>query len=232
MAAPPMVRLPSVACAVLACASVACATARTRSADLSPSERRQVLTQPEHSHWRLPAPDRFDVAIETTKGTFVLAIDRSLAPRGVDRFYQLVRAGFFDDSRFYRVVPGFIAQFGIPGDPTVTPLWKDRAIEDDSVRASNVRGTIAFAMNGPNTRTTQVFISLVDNSRLDAQGFSPLGRVVEGMDVVDRLYGGYGENAGGGIRAGRQGRMMAEGNAHLDREYPQLDRLIRARVRP
>jgi cyclophilin family peptidyl-prolyl cis-trans isomerase len=227
-----MVRLASIACAVLACASVACATARTRSADLSPSERRQVLMQPEHSHWRLRAPDRFDVTIETTKGTFVLAIDRSLAPRGVDRFYQLVRAGFFDDSRFYRVVPGFIAQFGIPGDPTVTPLWKDRAIEDDSGRASNVRGTIAFAMNGPNTRTTQLFISLVDNSRLDAQGFSPLGRVVEGMDVVDRLYGGYGENAGGGIRAGRQGRMMAEGNAHLDREYPQLDRLIRARVRP
>jgi cyclophilin family peptidyl-prolyl cis-trans isomerase len=229
MTAPPMVRLASIACAVLACASVACATVRT--ADLSPSERRQLLMQPEHSHWRLPAPDRFDVTIETTKGTFVLAIDRSLAPRGVDRFYQLVRAGFFDDSRFYRVVPGFIAQFGIPGDPTVTPLWKDRAIEDDSVRASNVRGTIAFAMNGPNTRSTQLFISLVDNSRLDAQGFSPLGRVVEGMDVVDRLYGGYGENAGGGIRAGRQGRMMAEGNTHLDRDYPQLDRLIRATIK-
>jgi len=232
MTAPPVVRLASIACAVLACTSVACATPRTRSSALSPSEQRQLLMQPEHSHWRLAAPDRFDVAIETTKGTFVLAIDRALAPRGVDRFYQLVRAGFFDDSRFYRVVPGFIAQFGIPGDPTVTPLWKDRAIEDDSVRASNVRGMIAFAMNGPNTRTTQLFISLVDNSRLDTQGFSPLGTVVEGMDVVDRLYGGYGENAGGGIRAGRQGRMMAEGNAHLDRDYPQLDRLIRARVRP
>jgi homoserine O-acetyltransferase len=143
-----------------------------------------------------------------------------------------VQAGYFDDSRFFRVVPGFIAQFGIPGDPAVTQVWKDRAIEDDSVRTSNVRGTIAYAMNGPNTRTTQLFVSLADNSRLDAQGFSPLGRVVEGMDVVDRLYGGYGENAGGGIRRGQQGRMMAEGNAHLDRDYPRLDRLIRASVTP
>ena len=232
MTTPTTVRLGIIACAALACASIACATTRAPAVDLSPGERRTLLMQPEHSHWRQPAPDRFNVAVETTKGTFVLAIERALAPKGVDRFYQLVRAGFFDDSRFYRVVPGFIAQFGIPGDPTVTPMWKDRAIEDDSVRASNVRGTIAFAMNGVNTRTTQLFISLVDNSRLDAQGFSPLGRVVDGMDVVDRLYGGYGENAGGGIRAGRQGRMMAEGNAHLDREYPQLDRLIRATVRP
>jgi cyclophilin family peptidyl-prolyl cis-trans isomerase len=217
--------------AALACTALACSTSRPRSTELSPSERRAALMQPEHAHWRRPAPERFTVAIETTKGTFVLALERALAPKGVDRFHQLVSAGFFDDSRFYRIVPGFIAQFGLPGDPTVTPLWKDRAIEDDSVRASNVRGTIAFAMNGPNTRTTQLFISLADNSRLDAQGFSPLGRVVDGMDVVDRLYGGYGENAGGGIRAGRQGRMMSEGNAHLDRDYPQLDRLIRATVR-
>ena len=209
----------------------ACTAARTQPASLTPTERRALLMQPSHAHWTQPAPQRFDVAVETSKGTFVLAIDRSLAPKGVDRFYQLVRAGYFDDSRFYRVVPGFIVQFGVPGDPTVTPLWKDRAIDDDSVRASNVRGTIAFAMNGPNTRTTQLFISLVDNIRLDSTGFSPLGRVVEGMDVVDRLYGGYGENAGGGIRGGRQGRMMAEGNAHLDREYPLLDRLIRAYIR-
>jgi homoserine O-acetyltransferase len=217
--------------AALACTALACSTSPPRSTELSPTERRAALMQPEHAHWRQPAPERFTVAIETTKGTFVLALERALSPKGVDRFHQLVSAGFFDDSRFYRIVPGFIAQFGIPGDPTVTPMWKDRAIDDDSVRASNVRGTIAFAMNGPNTRTTQLFISLVDNSRLDAQGFSPLGRVVEGMDVVDRLYGGYGENAGGGIRAGRQGRMMAEGNAHLDRDYPQLDRLIRATIR-
>lgn len=212
-------------------AGAGCSGARGRSeAAASPAEQRARLLQPGDDHWRRPAPEKFDVAIETTKGTFVLAIERALAPRGVDRFYQLVQAGYFDDSRFYRVVPGFIAQFGVAGDPAVARAWKDRPIDDDSVRASNVRGTIAFAMNGPNTRTTQLFISLVDNSRLDAQGFSTLGRVVSGMDVVDRLYGGYGENAGGGIRGGRQGRMMAEGNAHLDRDYPMLDRLVRASV--
>ena len=193
--------------------------------------RRAVLLNPADRHWSQPAPEHFRVAIETTKGTFVLAIDRALAPLGVDRFHQLVTAGYFDDSRFFRVVPGFIAQFGIAGDPAVAQVWKDRAILDDSVRTSNVRGTIAFAMTGPNTRTTQLFVSLADNSRLDAQGFSPLGSVVEGMDVVDRLYGGYGENAGGGMRAGKQARMMAEGNAHLDRDYPNLDRLVRAYVK-
>ena len=193
---------------------------------------RAVLLQPTDRHWSQPAPQHFRVVVETTKGTFVLAIDRALAPRGVDRFHQLVTAGYFDDSRFFRVVPGFIAQFGIAGDPAIAQVWKDRAIVDDSVRTSNVRGTIAFAMTGPNTRTTQLFVSLVDNSRLDAQGFSPLGTVVEGMDVVDRLYGGYGENAGGGMRAGKQARMMAEGNAHLDRDYPMLDRIRRAYIVP
>jgi len=192
---------------------------------------RAVLLLPTDRHWSQPAPQHFRVVVETTKGTFVLAIDRALAPRGVDRFHQLVTAGYFDDSRFFRVVPGFIAQFGIAGDPAVAQVWKDRAIVDDSVRTSNVRGTIAFAMTGPNTRTTQLFVSLVDNSRLDAQGFSPLGSVVDGMDVVDRLYGGYGENAGGGMRAGKQARMMTEGKAHLDRDYPNLDRLVRAYVR-
>ena len=190
-----------------------------------------MLLDPASSFWSHPAPPRFTVVIETTKGTFALDIERALAPRGVDRFHALVRGGYFDDSRFFRVVPGFIAQFGIAGDPAVAQAWKDRAFPDDSVKASNVRGTIAFAMTGPNTRTTQLFVSLADNSRLDAQGFSPLGRVVEGMDVVDRIYGGYGENAGGGMRAGRQARMMAEGNEHLDRDFPNLDRLIRASVR-
>jgi homoserine O-acetyltransferase len=128
-------------------------------------------------------------------------------------------------------VPGFIAQFGIPGDPAITQVWKDRRMPDDSARASNVRGMIAYAMTGPNTRTTQLFISLVDNSRIDAQGFAPIGRVVSGMEVVDQLYGGYGETAGGGMRAGRQERMMSEGNGHLDRDFPKLDRILRARVR-
>ena len=125
---------------------------------------RAVLLQPTDRHWSQPAPQHFRVVVETTKGTFVLAIDRALAPRGVDRFHQLVTAGYFDDSRFFRVVPGFIAQFGIAGDPAIAQVWKDRAIADDSVRTSNVRGTIAFAMTGPNTRTTQLFVSLVETA--------------------------------------------------------------------
>ena len=195
-----------------------------------PTDKRALLLDTANAYWSEPAPARYEVTVETTKGEIVIAVDRALSPRGADRLYRLVRAGYFDDSRFFRVVPGFIAQFGIPGDPAIAQAWKGRAIADDSVRTSNVRGTIAFAMTGPNTRTTQLFVSLVDNSRLDAQGFSPLGSVVEGMDVVDRLYGGYGENAGGGMRAGKQARMMAEGNAHLDRDYPMLDRIRRAYV--
>jgi homoserine O-acetyltransferase len=210
--------------------AMSCRASRTGGAALSPNERRSILVHPDDAYWRQLAPSRFDVSVETTKGTFVIEVDRALAPRGVDRFYGLVRAGYFDDSRFFRVVPRFIAQFGIPGDPVVTRAWKDRVIEDDSARASNVRGTIAYAMTGPNTRTTQLFISLVDNTRIDVQNFAPIGRIVTGMDVVDRLYSGYAESAGGGMRAGQQRRMLEEGNAHLDREYPLLDRIIRARV--
>ena len=207
-----------------------CHRASTGSGTPSAAEGRKLLLEPSAAYWSQPAPATYRVSVETTKGTFVIAVDRTLAPRGADRFYRLVRAGYFDDSRFFRVVPGFIAQFGIPGDPAITRVWKDRPMADDSVRTSNVRGTIAYAMTGPNTRTTQLFISLVDNSRLDTQGFSPIGRIVLGMEVVDQLYGGYGESAGGGMRAGKQDRMLTEGNGHLDRDFPKLDRIVRARV--
>lgn len=190
------------------------------------------LLRPHAAFWHERAPEQFRVRFETTKGPFVVAVTRALAPIGVDHFYNLVRAGYYDDSRFSRVVPRFIVQFGIAGDPRVTAQWKDRPITDDPVRASNVRGTIAYAMTGPNTRTTQLFISLADNARLDAQGFAPLGRVVDGMDVVDALYGGYGETSGGGLRAGHQGAAIAGGNAWFDRHYPKLDRLISARIVP
>ena len=206
---------------------------RTGHADpaASATERRELLLRPDAEYWNEPSPAEYRVSVETTKGRFVIAVTRALAPRGADRFYRLVSAGYFDDSRFFRVVPGFIAQFGIPGDPAITRVWKDRRIPDDSARASNGRGMIAYAMTGPNTRTTQLFISLVDNSRrIDAQGFAPIGRVVSGMEVVDQLYGGYGETAGGGMRAGHQDRMMTEGNQHLDRDFPKLDRILRARV--
>jgi cyclophilin family peptidyl-prolyl cis-trans isomerase len=208
----------------------ACHRAGSAAPVASTTERRELLLQPDAAYWNEPAPSEYTVSVETTKGTVVIAVTRALAPRGADRFYRLVRAGYFDDSRFFRVVPGFIAQFGIPGDPAITRVWKDRPMADETARASNVRGTIAYAMTGPNTRTTQLFISLVDNSQLDGQGFSPIGRVVSGMEVVDQLYGGYGESAGGGMRAGRQDRMLNEGNRHLDREFPKLDRLLKARV--
>jgi homoserine O-acetyltransferase len=165
--------------------------------------------------------------VETTQGDFVLEVRREWAPIGADRLYNLVRAGFYDDSRFYRVTQRF-AQFGIPGRPEIAAVWRDVAIPDDPVRQSNTRGRFAFAMTGPNARTTQIYICLTDMSVQDKDGFAPLGTVQEGLDVVDKLYNGYGESAGGGMRGGRQGRIFAEGNAHLDRDFPKLDRLIRA----
>ena len=192
---------------------------------------RGVLRAPSNALWTARAPESFRATVETTKGTFVVEVQRDWSPLGADRFYNLARTGFFDDSRFFRVLPGFIAQFGIPGDPAITAVWKDRAFPDDSVRQSNVRGTTAFAMTGPGTRTTQLYINRKNNPQLDAQGFSPIGRVVQGMDVVDALYDGYGDDAGGGVRAGRQQRMLSEGYAYLDRDYPLLDRLIRVTVR-
>lgn len=192
--------------------------------------RREALLKPADSLWQAHAPARFVVAFETTKGAFTMEVQRDWAPLGADRLFNLVRAGFFDDSRFFRVREGFIAQFGLPGDPAVAPHWIGNVIPDDPVRETNVRGTAAFAMTGPDTRTTQVYINLDDNTRLDEQGFAPFGRITSGMDVVDQLYAGYDESAGGGVRGGRQGRIIGEGNAHLDRDFPLLDRLITARI--
>ncbi len=172
----------------------------------------------------------FRVRVETTRGAFVVEVWRAWAPHGADRLYQLVRAGFFDDSRFFRVRSAFVAQFGIAGDPAVATAWRAAAIPDDPVRQTNARGTISYAMTGPDTRTTQLFINLVDNARLDAQGFAPLGRVVDGMEIVDRLYAGYGERSGGGMRGGQQDSVFVLGNAYLDRAFPRLDRLLRAQI--
>ncbi len=177
------------------------------------------------------APDSFLVHFETSRGTFTVEVTRAWAPRGADRFYDLVRQGYYDDARFHRVVPGFIVQWGIAGNPELTAAWIDNTIPDDTARlSSNTRGAIAFAFTEPHTRSTQVYINLVDNTRLDDQGFPPFGRVVVGMDVVDALYGGYGEDSGGGVRAGRQDSLVLQGNAYLDRAFPHLDRIIRASV--
>ncbi|MDP9120743.1 MAG: peptidylprolyl isomerase [Acidobacteriota bacterium] len=195
-----------------------------------PKDRRAALLDPRHELWGRRAPEVFRVRFETSQGEMVVEAHREWAPHGADRLYELVAAGFFDDSRFFRVVPGFVAQFGIAGDPAVTAVWKERPIPDDPVREGNARGTVAFAMTGPGTRSTQLYINLADNARLNGQGFAPVGRVTAGMDVVDRLYGGYGEGAGGGMRGGRQGKLLAGGNAYLDTQFPKLDRLLSARL--
>jgi cyclophilin family peptidyl-prolyl cis-trans isomerase len=196
------------------------------------AERAEALRDPRHPLWGRPAPAVYRVRIDTTGGAFILEVNRSLAPRGADRFYHLVETGFYDDSRFYRVIGGRFVQFGIPGNPAVAGVWRNERFADDPVRASNVRGTFAYAMTGPDARTTQIYINTGDQSRQDADGFAPFGKVVEGMDIVDRLNAEYGENSGGGMRAGRQGKLFEEGNAYLDREFPRLDKLIKATIIP
>jgi len=178
------------------------------------------------------APSVFRVSFETTAGSFVMEVHRDWAPHGADRFYGLVRAGYYDDSRFFRVVPGRWAQFGNSGDPKTAQQQRRHTIPDDALKQHNTRGYVAFSNTGPNTRSTQVFINLGDNSaRNDIEaGFAPFGEIVEGMDVVEKLYGGYGESSGGGMRAGHQDRIFEGGNAYLDREFPRLDKLIRASI--
>ena len=163
-----------------------------------------------------PAPATFRVAFETSRGTFVVEAVRTDAPNGADRFYALARDGFFDDNRFFRVVPGFIAQFGINTEKKVNEHWDDTPLPDDPAHGTNSRGTIVFTSQGPGTRSHQMFVNLADNARLDRQGFVPFGRVVEGMAVVDSIYGGYGE-------APVQQLIQTLGNSYLTRMFPKLD---------
>jgi cyclophilin family peptidyl-prolyl cis-trans isomerase len=178
------------------------------------------------------APANFNVRLETTKGPIVIAVHRAWSPNGADRFYELVTSGYFNDTRFFRVVKGQWAQFGINGDPKVASSWRERTIPDDPRGQSVTRGRVAFAFAVPNGRTTQIYFSLRDNSYQDEQGFVPFGEIVEGMDVADALNSEYGESSGGGIRAGKQQPLFDGGNAYLDRQYPRLDRIIRAQVVP
>ena len=181
---------------------------------------------------QLTAPADFNVRLDTSKGPIVIAVHRAWAPRGADRFFELVTAKYFDDTRFFRVVKGQWAQFGIAGDPKVATAWRTRAIPDDPRGQSVTRGRVAFAFKDPDGRTTQIYISLRDNSYQDDQGFVPFGEVVEGMDIADALNSEYGETAGGGIRAGKQQPLFDGGNGCLDRAFPRLDRLLHARVLP
>ena len=177
------------------------------------------------------APPVYKVEFDTSKGPFVVEVHRDWAPNGADRFYNLVKNGFYDNVRFFRVIEGFMAQFGVNGDPKVSAVWREARIKDDPVKVSNKRTFVTFATAGPNTRTTQVFISYGDNSNLDSQGFSPFGQVVSGMKVVDSLYSGYGEGAPGG-RGPNQARVQQEGNAYLGSAFPNLDYVKKATIVP
>jgi len=190
---------------------------------------RQLLLSPGSPEMNRRAPDVAHVRLETTRGVIRLEMRRAWAPHGVDRFYNLVRHGFYDQAAVFRVRAGMWTQFGINGDPKIAQLWRQRTIPDDPLVESNTRGTLAFAFKDPNGRTTQVFINLRDNSAThDKEPFVPIAKIIEGMDVADALYSGYGEQAGGGIRAGKQDPVFAGGNEFLKREFPRLDYILKA----
>ncbi len=188
------------------------------------------LLDPSLADRAAPAPDRFRVVVETTAGAFQVEAHRSWSPAGVDRLHYLARHGYYDGACFFRVVDGFVAQFGLAAAPRVSAAWADRGLPDEPVRRSNTRGRIAFARSGPQSRTTQLFINLADNPKLDTlayngvTGFPPIGEVVAGMDVVDQLHAGYGE-------APRQDSIRATGNAYLERHFPRLDCITAMRIK-
>jgi peptidyl-prolyl cis-trans isomerase A (cyclophilin A) len=177
------------------------------------------------------APATYKVKFDTSKGTFVVDVHRDWAPVGADRFYNLVKNGFYNDARFFRVISGFMVQFGINANPSLSSKWRTARIADDPVKQSNTRGMITFATAGPNTRTTQVFINYAGNSSLDGQGFAPFGQVTSGMNVVDALYSGYGEGAPSGAGP-EQGRVQNEGNTYLTASFPKLDYIKSATIVP
>ena len=209
------------AAVALAASSTASGQAATNAALKNPAALKEM------------APAQFKVNFDTSAGAFEVEVHRDWAPNGADRFYNLVKNGFFDNARFFRVISGFMVQFGINGDPALNSVWREARIPRDPVKEGNKRGNITFAMqggpNGPDTRTTQVFINFRDNSNLDPIGFASFGRVTKGMDVVDKIYSGYGEGAPSGAGP-EQGRVQSEGNAYLTKDFPKLDYIKKASV--
>ena len=194
-----------------------------------PADANPALTDPSKATEKAPAT--YKVKFETGEGEYIVEVHRDWAPNGADRFYNLVKIGFFDDAAYFRVVDGFMVQFGINGYPQVNDQWREAKMPDDPVKQSNSRGKITFATSGKDSRTGQVFINFADNSNLDGMGFAPFGEVVSGMDVVDKLYKGYGEGAPRG-RGPDQGRIQSEGNAYLLDRFPQLDYTKKATIVP
>ena len=189
----------------------------------TPAAARPSLLTPASLHAK--APEVYKAQFTTTRGDFVVEVHRASAPLGADRFYNLVKNGYFTNAAFFRVVPGFIVQFGLNANPAVNKVWMNANIKDDPVMGTNKRGTVVFATAGPNTRTTQLFINFGDNAALDRQGFAPFGTVTEGMDVVDKIYPGYGERPD-------QQRITEEGKAYLDKSFPMLDSIKAAKILP
>jgi peptidyl-prolyl cis-trans isomerase A (cyclophilin A) len=202
-----------------------------QAAPLTTAQRQAVLRAPSNAFWSTRAPDTVLADIQTSRGTITVELLRAWAPHGVDRFYNLARAGYFDDSRFYRVVYAFVAQFGIAGDPAIARLWSQQKIQPDSARTPNARGTIAYAQSKPTDRTTNLFINFANNPSLDSLGFAPIGRVVQGMEVADSLYSRYGEMTMADPPFGDGKRLYRESNKYMDVEYPKLDRILNVTIR-
>jgi peptidyl-prolyl cis-trans isomerase A (cyclophilin A) len=200
----------------------------TKPASTTPRTTTHMTTDPALLHpatLKAKAPDVYEVKFETTKGEVIVQVDRAWSPLGADRFYNLVKHGFFTDAAFFRVVPGFIVQFGLSANPAVNKVWSSANITDDKVTQSNRPGTLVFATAGPNTRTTQLFINFGNNTFLDSQGFSPFGHVTSGMDVVQKIYSGYGERPD-------QGAITSQGKAYLDKNFPNIDSIKTATIVP
>jgi peptidyl-prolyl cis-trans isomerase A (cyclophilin A) len=229
-------KVAAVAIAVLAIAATNVAAGQTprggKAAKAGAGQPARGGANPNRAKLRTPAqltekaPDTFKARFDTSAGAFVIEVHRDWSPLGADRFYNLVKNGFYDDTRFFRVLDGFMAQIGMNGDPSIQRVWGNANFKDDPVKQSNKRSYVSFAKTGaPDSRSTQFFINFVDNNGLDGQGFSPFGQVVTGMEVVDKLYSGYGRN-----NVPDQGRITAEGNAYLLKEYPKLDYVKRATI--
>ena len=198
-------------------------------ATLASAQGRSTLRSPDAKALAAAGPDSFDIALYTTKGTITARVRRGWAPKGSDRVWHAVQARYYDGVRFYRVIPGFMAQFGFHGVPAVTRAWDAYVIPDEPPKLSNTRGMVTFASRGRNSRTVQLFINMANNESLDGLGFAPVGSVLTGMSVADSLYSGYGEGAPRG-KGPDQGRMTAEGSAYLSKLFPRLDAIDSARV--
>lgn len=186
------------------------------------AQDKKALLDPKAAAVNLAAPAEFKVKLDTSKGAIVLKVTREWAPKGADRLYSLVKNGFYDECRFYRVIPKFVAQVGIHGDPKISGVWREARIDDDPVKEKNTRGRVTFAKAGPNTRTTNLFINLRDSTSLDSSGFAPIGEVIEGMEIADQLYSGYGDGAPKG-KGPAQKKIYEEGNAWLQKDFKDLD---------